>query len=109
MSVEEILPGVRHWTAVHPALGMEVSSYWLVPEGVVLDPMLPPQGGVEAFAEDPPRYVVLIVGGVMNVLWIAGIAILVLLEKVVPTGRLIPRLSGAGMIAAGLLLLFGIV
>ena len=51
----------------------------------------------------------LFVGGVMNVLWIAGIAILVLLEKVMPTGRLIPRLSGAGIIAAGLLLLFGIV
>jgi predicted metal-binding membrane protein len=45
----------------------------------------------------------------MNVFWIAGIAILVLLEKVVPAGRLVPRLSGAGMIAAGLLLLFGMV
>ena len=30
----------------------------------------------------------------MNVLWIAGIAILVLLEKVVPTGRLYPSPFG---------------
>jgi predicted metal-binding membrane protein len=48
----------------------------------------------------------LFVGGVMNVLWIAGIAILILLEKVVPTGRLIPRLAGAGLAIAGLFLLF---
>jgi predicted metal-binding membrane protein len=48
----------------------------------------------------------LFVGGVMNVLWIAGLAILILLEKVVPTGRLIPRLAGAGLAAAGLFLLF---
>lgn len=48
----------------------------------------------------------LFVGGVMNVLWIAGLAILVLVEKLVPTGRLIPRLAGAGMAAAGLFLLF---
>ncbi|TPK18415.1 DUF2182 domain-containing protein [Mesorhizobium sp. B2-5-9] len=44
----------------------------------------------------------LFVGGVMNVLWIAGIAILVLLEKVVPAGQLIPRISGALMVAVGL-------
>ena len=48
----------------------------------------------------------LFVGGVMNVLWIAGLAILVLVEKAAPTGRLIPRLAGAGMTAAGLFLLF---
>jgi hypothetical protein len=38
---------------------MQVSSYWLVPERVVLDPMLPPDRGAEAFAQDPPRHVVL--------------------------------------------------
>ena len=47
----------------------------------------------------------LFVGGVMNVLWIAGIAILVLLEKRVPTGQLIPRISGALMAAIGAWLL----
>jgi predicted metal-binding membrane protein len=33
----------------------------------------------------------LFIGGVVNVLWIAAIAILVLAEKVVPAGRVIPR------------------
>ncbi|PZV33396.1 DUF2182 domain-containing protein [Mesorhizobium kowhaii] len=47
----------------------------------------------------------LFVGGVMNVLWIAGIAILILLEKTVPTGQLIPRISGALMAAIGAWLL----
>jgi predicted metal-binding membrane protein len=49
----------------------------------------------------------LFVGGVMNVLWIAGIAILVLLEKTVPTGQLIPRVSGALMAATGAWLILG--
>ncbi|MER8981224.1 DUF2182 domain-containing protein [Mesorhizobium sp. M0870] len=48
----------------------------------------------------------LFVGGVMNVLWIAGIAILVLLEKTVPTGQLIPRVSGALMAAIGIWIVF---
>ena len=51
----------------------------------------------------------LFVGGVMNVLWIAGIAILILLEKTVPTGHLIPRISGVLMAGAGLWLLVGAV
>ncbi|CAN5516640.1 DUF2182 domain-containing protein [soil metagenome] len=49
----------------------------------------------------------LFVGGVMNVLWIAGIAILVLLEKIVPAGRWIARMAGALMAAAGLWLVAG--
>ena len=51
----------------------------------------------------------LFVGGIMNVLWIAGLTILILLEKIVPTGRLIPRISGALIAAAGILLLVGAV
>lgn len=47
----------------------------------------------------------LFVGGVMNVLWIAALAILVLLEKTVPAGRWIPRISGALMTGAGIWLL----
>ena len=47
----------------------------------------------------------LFVGGIMNVLWIAGLTILVLLEKIVPAGRLIPRISGALIGAAGIWLL----
>jgi predicted metal-binding membrane protein len=49
--------------------------------------------------------VLLFVGGVMNVLWISTLAILLLAEKVIPAGRLISRMSGAGFIAAGAWLL----
>jgi predicted metal-binding membrane protein len=47
----------------------------------------------------------LFVGGVMNVLWIAAIAILVLAEKVTPAGRVISRTAGAGLFAGGAWLL----
>jgi len=47
----------------------------------------------------------LFVGGVMNVLWIAAIAILVLAEKVIPAGRVISRTAGAGLFAGGAWLL----
>jgi predicted metal-binding membrane protein len=43
----------------------------------------------------------LFVGGVMNVLWIAAIAILVLVEKIVPAGRIISRTAGAVFFAGG--------
>jgi predicted metal-binding membrane protein len=48
----------------------------------------------------------LFVGGIMNVLWIAGLTILILLEKVVPMGRLIPRVAGAVIATGGVFLLF---
>jgi predicted metal-binding membrane protein len=47
----------------------------------------------------------LFVGGVMNLLWVAAIATLVLIEKVAPFGETIARVSGAGLAAAGLVLL----
>ena len=47
----------------------------------------------------------LFVGGVMNVLWIAAIAMLVLAEKVIPSGRVISRTAGAGLFAGGAWLL----
>ena len=47
----------------------------------------------------------LFVGGVMNVLWIALLALLVLLEKVTPFGRWIARAAGAACVAAGAWLL----
>jgi hypothetical protein len=56
--VDEIAPGLWHWTALRESIGKEVSSYWLAAEGVVVDPMLPP-GGVAAFGESPPANVLL--------------------------------------------------
>jgi predicted metal-binding membrane protein len=43
----------------------------------------------------------LFVGGIMNVLWIALLALLVLLEKVTPFGRWIARIAGVACLAAG--------
>ncbi|MGH9518373.1 MAG: DUF2182 domain-containing protein [Terriglobales bacterium] len=48
----------------------------------------------------------LFVGGVMNLLWIAGLTILVLLEKALPAGWLVARVAGVGLAAAGVWLLF---
>jgi predicted metal-binding membrane protein len=48
----------------------------------------------------------LFVGGVMNVLWIALLALLVLLEKLVPFGRWMARASGLACVATGAGLLF---
>jgi predicted metal-binding membrane protein len=51
----------------------------------------------------------LFVGGVMNVLWIALLALLVLLEKLLPFGRWIARVAGVAFLAAGAWLLFTVV
>jgi predicted metal-binding membrane protein len=47
----------------------------------------------------------LFVGGVMNLLWIAFLALLVLLEKVVPQGELFARLSAIVLAGAGLVVM----
>jgi len=47
----------------------------------------------------------LFVGGVMNLLWIAALTVLVLLEKVVPRGELVARATGVGLFVTGCLLL----
>ncbi len=41
----------------------------------------------------------------MNVLWIAALAIFTLTEKLISTGRLLSRVAGIGLLAAGLRLL----
>jgi predicted metal-binding membrane protein len=46
----------------------------------------------------------LFVAGVMNLLWVASIAVAILVEKVVPRGDLVGRLIGVVLVAAGMLL-----
>lgn len=41
--MEEIAPGIRHWTARHPKIGADVSSYWLPDIGVLIDPLDVPE------------------------------------------------------------------
>jgi hypothetical protein len=42
--MDEIAPGLWHWTAAHPHIGMEVDSYYLADERVLIDPIMPPAG-----------------------------------------------------------------
>jgi hypothetical protein len=49
--MHEVLPGVFHWTARHPKVHVEVSSYWLEDGGVLIDPLVPPDRGLQWFAE----------------------------------------------------------
>ena len=43
----------------------------------------------------------LFVGGAMNLLWIAALAVLVAMEKLAPKGELLARVLGGVMIGAG--------
>jgi predicted metal-binding membrane protein len=49
-----------------------------------------------------PLMSLLFIGGVMNVLWITGLAFFVLVEKVVPAGRILSRIAGVGFAAMGI-------
>ena len=40
--MDEIAPGIRHWKATHPNLGVPVSAYWLPDLRVLLDPIAVP-------------------------------------------------------------------
>jgi hypothetical protein len=42
--MQEIDEGLWHWTATHPRVGWEVSSYYLSNERMLIDPLLPPGG-----------------------------------------------------------------
>jgi hypothetical protein len=42
--MEEITPGLWHWTARHPKIGIEVSSYFVPEHALLLDPLIPPEG-----------------------------------------------------------------
>jgi hypothetical protein len=46
-----ILPGVMYWTTLHAKWGIELSSYYLVEERVLIDPRVPGEG-LEWFEEN---------------------------------------------------------
>jgi hypothetical protein len=41
--MEEVTPGIQHWSGRHPKIGLEVSSYWLPGLKVLLDPLNVPE------------------------------------------------------------------
>jgi hypothetical protein len=59
--MHEVLPGIFHWTAIHPRIHFEVSSYWLEDGGVLVDPLITSDAELEWFAgrATPPAAIVL--------------------------------------------------
>src|SRR5579875_1126791 len=60
--MNEILPGIWHWTTPNANIGGTlVSSYWLDEPGVFIDPLLPEDAGIAWFESRPtqPQAVVL--------------------------------------------------
>ena len=49
---EEIAPGVLHWTAMHPNIKMDVSSFYVTGSRTLIDPLLPTDAEL-----DPERIV----------------------------------------------------
>ena len=52
--MREILPGIRHWTTFYDAIHHDVSSYYVEPGGVLIDPMVPEEG-LDALADGGSR------------------------------------------------------
>jgi hypothetical protein len=46
VGIQQVLPGIHHWTAFHSAEGAKepVSSYYVEPAGALIDPMVPEEG-----------------------------------------------------------------
>jgi hypothetical protein len=57
--VQEIAPGLWHWTAPHEHIGMPVSSYYLAAERVAVDVMIPSEGFAWFERHGEPAHVLL--------------------------------------------------
>ena len=57
--MRELAPGIPHWTAVHPNLGAQVSSYYAADAATLIDPMAPEEGLDWFDGERRPQRVVL--------------------------------------------------
>jgi hypothetical protein len=42
--MEEVLPGIVHWSALHPGTGQPAHSHYLIDTGTLIDPILPEEG-----------------------------------------------------------------
>jgi len=57
--VQEIAPGLWHWSARHEHIHAEVSSYYLLDERVLIDPMIPVEGLAWFESRGAPEHVLL--------------------------------------------------
>jgi hypothetical protein len=56
--VEELLPGLYHWYAIHPDHGGRVSCHFAAGSGTLFDPLLPEEG-IDWFEDHRPKRIVL--------------------------------------------------
>jgi hypothetical protein len=57
--MEEILPGVLHWTALHPKIKFDVSSYYALDSRTLIDPLTPDDVLAELREHAAPERIVL--------------------------------------------------
>ena len=57
--MDEIAPGLWHWTTPHERIRQDVSSYYLAGPGVLIDPMLPPEGAAWFEGHTAPAHILL--------------------------------------------------
>ncbi len=50
--MQEVLPAVFHWVTLHPRIKIQVSSYYLAEEHILIDPFVPAEG-LEWWSEAP--------------------------------------------------------
>ena len=55
--LNEVIPGILHWQARHPNIGVDVSSYLLTDSGTLLDPMLPEGEGPDSLGHPVERII----------------------------------------------------
>lgn len=57
---KQIVPGLYHWTALHPGIRVRVSTYYLLRERILIDPLLPAPGGIAWLKRHgPPQHIFL--------------------------------------------------
>jgi glyoxylase-like metal-dependent hydrolase (beta-lactamase superfamily II) len=56
--MEEVVPGIFHWTAAHPRIEIEVSCHFVSGSGTAIDPLLPAEG-IEWFGDRGVERVIL--------------------------------------------------
>jgi hypothetical protein len=54
--MDEIAPGLLHWTAFHEGIGTDVHSHFHLPSATLFDPLEPPEG-LHGLPRDPERIV----------------------------------------------------
>jgi hypothetical protein len=59
-AMNEIAPGLFHWTTFHEGIRSDVSSYYVRDPGVLIDPLLPDDDALKWLTDNGPPYAVLL-------------------------------------------------